>query len=117
MTVGEMLKLGRRIHWSCLAFPVEHDGLADLGRIAAAKGEAFTLADRRPRCPVSGCPSRIRYVDRSSMFPRSLDTVTDKDDAWWAFNETQRQAMAAAGYTMECGKWGKATGTPPADRR
>ena len=111
-TVGQMLERGRTIRWECLV--LGHGGPVDLRRIAEAKGEGFTLANRRPRCPAPDCPGRVRFVDRTSLYPRHLDTVANGSEAWWSFNEAERQAMREAGYVVSNGKWVPDSKTPPA---
>lgn len=109
-TVGQMLERGRTIRWECLV--LGHGGPVDLRRIAEAKGEDFTLANRRPRCPAPDCPGRVRFVDRTSLYPRQLDTVPNGSDAWWSFNERERQTMREAGYIVSNGKWVPDSKTP-----
>lgn len=104
-TVGRMLEVGSRIRWECLAFPLDHSGPVDLQRIVEAKGADYTLANRRPRCLAPACPARVRFVDRTSMYHRFLDTITDRDEAWWTFNDAERERLQSAGFEMVMGKW------------
>ena len=102
-TVGKMLEGERRIRWECLV--LGHEGPVDLKRITEAKGEDFILANHRPRCPTPGCPGRIRFMDRTSMYHRALDTITDRDLEWWEFNKREQQEMREAGFVCVLGKW------------
>lgn len=104
-TVGQMADAGKKIRWECLAFPGQHSGPVDLQRIIDAKGEGFTLANRRPRCAVPDCPSRVRFVDRSSLYHRFLDTIAEGSEAWWSFNDAERAKLISRGWRCKMGKW------------
>lgn len=106
-TVDQMLEAGRKIRWECLAFPSHHGGPVDLQRIVDTKGAGFTLANRRPRCPSPGCPARVRFVDRSSLYHRFLDTIAEGSEAWWTFNDAERARLIGAGWRCKMGKWVK----------
>ena len=104
-TVSAMIERGARIKWECeVSFP-GHSGEVDLSAIAKARGGDFTLANRRPACRIPGCPGRVRFVDMSSAWPRKLDTITDSDDAWWAYNAAEKARMEAMGWWMKSGYW------------
>lgn len=104
-TVSAMIERGARIKWECeVSFP-GHSGEVDLPAVAKARGGDFTLANRRPACRIPGCPGRVRFVDMSSAWPRKLDTLTDKDDAWWAYFAAERERLEALGWWMKGGYW------------
>ncbi|URI15911.1 hypothetical protein [Brevundimonas albigilva] len=104
-TVSAMIERGARIKWECEVKPIGHGGDADLHAIAKTKGGRFTLANRRAPCRIPGCPGRVRFVDMSSAWPRKLDTLTDKDDAWWAYFAAERKRLEALGWWMKGGYW------------
>ncbi|MGH6979022.1 MAG: hypothetical protein ACRED4_07005 [Brevundimonas sp.] len=104
-TVSAMIERGAEIQAECEVKAVGHSGPADLHAIAKARGGDFTLANRRPSCRIAGCPGRVRFVDMSSAWPRKLDTISDKDDAWWAYNAAEKARMEALGWWMQMGKW------------
>lgn len=104
-TVKAMIERGASIRAECEVSPISHSGPADLHSIARSKGGDYTLNNRRPPCRVPGCPGRVRFVDATSMWPRSLDTITDRDAAWWAYCEAERARLYALGWWLEMGKW------------
>lgn len=77
----------------------------DLKRLMVALGPDFSLSNRRPRCRKEGCPGRVRFEDWSRMWPISLDTITDKDAAWWEMSDQMRSEAEAAGWLLEEGRW------------
>lgn len=105
-TVGQLLARGARIGWRCDVVTAHH-GDVDLARIAAARGADFVLVDRRPPCRRPGCPGQAIFEDRSSVFARKLETITDRDRAWWDHYEVRRRQLMAQGWRMVMGKWVK----------
>lgn len=100
-TLGALVKRGAKVRWMC---PVcETNGDVDLPALLAAKGADFSLSNRRPSCPL--CPGRVRFALWSSMWPVDLDTITDRDDAWWAYQEQERRRLHALGWTLRMGHW------------
>ena len=102
-TVSSMIDRGARIRWECeVRFP-GHSGDVNLSAIAQAKGGAFTLANRRPFCRIPGCPGRVRFVDLSSAWPKTLDTF----QAWETFDylDAEKERLEALGYRMVNGHW------------
>lgn len=104
-TVSAMIERGARIKWECEVKPIGHGGDADLHAIAKAMGGDFALANRRPPCRIPGCPGRVRFVDMSSAWPRKLDTIDERDAAWWAYTEAEKKRLFAMGWWLEMGKW------------
>lgn len=104
-SVGWLIEHQRAVKWQCEVAPVGHSGEVDLHAIAKAKGGGFSLANRRPRCKIPGCPGRVRFMDRSTQWGRALDTITDGHDAYWTYRDEMRQRMADAGWQMEGGYW------------
>jgi len=102
-TIAQILTRGGRACWLCLVCRAQ--GPVDLAAVAAALGPDATLANRRPRCRVAGCPGRVRFLDANSFWPLSLDTITDRHPAWWAFNDQERARLIALGWRMVMGKW------------
>ena len=113
-TVSAMIERGARIKWECEVKYPGHSGEVDLSGVAKSRGGDFTLANRRPACRIPGCPGRVRFVDMSSAWPRKLDTITDSDDAWWAYNAAEMARMEAMGWWMKSGYWqAPESRTPP----
>lgn len=104
-TVGRMLARGARVTWRCDVVPIGHSGTVDLAAIVAAKGPDFTLNNRRPPCRQPGCPGQAIFEDRTSVFARRLETITDRHPAWWAHNEARRRQLTALGWRIEMGTW------------
>lgn len=104
-TVHAMIERGAKIRAECEVAPIGHSGPADLPAIARAKGGDYSLANRRPACRVPGCPGRVRFIDTTSMWPRSLDTITDRDAAWWDYGAAEKARLHALGWWLEMGKW------------
>lgn len=103
-TVQEMIQSQAQIHWRC-DVALDHHGAVDLNRIAATKGFGFTLANRRPRCPCDGCPGRVAFMDMSGSWPRPIDTIGDRDAAWWEYTDQRRAELLALGWRIVMGKW------------
>ena len=100
-TLSGLVKRQAKVRWMC---PVcETNGDVDLTAMLAAKGPDFSLSNRRPPCPL--CPGRVRFADWSSMWPVDLDTLTDREDAWWAYQEQERKRLMALGWTLRMGHW------------
>lgn len=104
-TVGSMIERGAKIIWECEVVRIEHGGPVDLAAVARAKGEDFTLANRRPVCRVEGCPGRVRFLDKTSTWPRQVDTITDMDRIWWDYTAAENERLKALGWWLEMGKW------------
>lgn len=56
-TVGAMRAEGVRVRWSCQS--CRQWGDVDLARVEEAKGDDFSLINRRPRCRQPGCAGRV----------------------------------------------------------
>jgi hypothetical protein len=80
-------------------------GPVDLIAIERARGPAFTLANRRPRCPCDGCPGRVAFMDMSGSWPKPIDTIGDRDAAWWEYTDQRRAELMALGWRVVMGKW------------
>lgn len=104
-TVHAMIERSAKIRAECEVAPIGHSGPADLHAIARAKGGDYSLANRRPPCRVPGCPGRVRFVDMTSVWPRSLDTITDRNAAWWNYSAAEKARLYALGWWLEMGKW------------
>lgn len=99
-----MIQSQAKIQWRCEVSP-DHHGAVDLERIAADKGFDFILANRRPRCRHPACPGRVAFVDHTGSWPRPLDTIRDRDPAWWDYTDQRRAEMLALGWRIVMGKW------------
>lgn len=108
--VGYFLQQQRRVRWTCDV--IYHCGEVDLPRLAAAVGRDFTLANRRPPCPVPDCPGRVKFLDGGGMWPRSLDTIRDGSPAYWAFSDERAAQLKAQGWSIRMGKWVAPEGHP-----
>lgn len=100
-TVDIMIERGAVIHWRCEVCGL--GGPADLVTIRAARGAAFTLADKRPSC--RACPGRVVFEDRSSVYFQRLDIHTDRDPAFWTYQDAERARLYALGWRVVMGKW------------
>lgn len=109
-SVSRMIGRGAKIRWRC-DVAQGHYGEVDLKRIAKAKGGDYSIINKRPRCRIPDCPGVVIFEDFSGSWGRKLETITDRDAAWWDMNERRRLELEALGYRMEMGKWLK----PPAD--
>lgn len=107
-TIGEMIRRDAHIRWSCDA--EEHFGVLDLQRVANLRGADTVLANRRPPCPVPGCPGRVAFRDHSRVFAESLDTIAAHHPEAGVWEDRRRAELKALGYRLELGRW-----TPPAD--
>lgn len=103
-TVWDLLQGQARIVWTC-DVDIAHHGDVDLRRVIAAKGFDFTLANRKPRCPTADCPGRVTFMDRSASWPRPLDTIGERDPAWWEYTDQRRAELLALGWRVVMGKW------------
>ena len=104
-TVSAMIERGAKIRAECEVKPVGHSSPADLHAIAKARGGDFTLANRRPACRIPGCPGRVRFIDMSSVWPRQLDSIDERDASWWDYTEAEKRRLYALGWWLEMGKW------------
>lgn len=107
-----MIEREAKIRWECEVAPLGHSGPADLHAIARARGGDYALANRRPPCRIPGCPGRVRFMDKTHVWPRQVDTITDKDPAWWTYSAAEKARLYALGWWLEMGKWRP----PPAPR-
>lgn len=103
-TVQHMIERSAKIRWRC-DVAQGHYGDVDLKRIAKAKGGDYSIVNRRPPCRIPGCPGVAIFEDFSGSWPRKVETITDRDPAWWAENDRRRSELDALGYRMEMGKW------------
>lgn len=102
-SVGALLQAGHRVIWDCEV--CRRIGDVDLVAIAVTHGEAFSLANRRPPCRQPGCPGRVRFRLSMGLWHRELDTLTERDPAWWAYQDAERARLIALGWRIEAGKW------------
>ena len=56
-TVSAMREAGVRVRWSCHACGQWGD--VDLAKVEQARGPAFSLINRRPRCRQPGCSGHV----------------------------------------------------------
>ncbi|MGX1804056.1 hypothetical protein ACWIDJ_17195 [Brevundimonas naejangsanensis] len=103
-TVQRMIERRANIRWRC-DVGQGHHGDVDLKRVAKAKGGDYSIVNRRPSCRIPGCPGVVIFEDFSGSWPRKVETITDRDPAWWEENERRRAELMALGYRMEMGKW------------
>lgn len=113
VTVADLIEKQAKVFWRCLV--CEGTGPVDLQAVLAAKGPAFSLVNRRPRC--RKCPGRVKFMDQTRHWPAPLDTITDRDDAWWDFNDAERRRLQAAGWTLKMGHWADPDGLLPWERK
>lgn len=106
-TIESLIQSGAVIHWRCEV--CRAGGKADLEAIRAAKGPDFTLSNRRPSCRI--CPGRVLFEDRSSVYFRRMDIHTDRDPAFWAYQDRERARLYALGWRVVMGKWVAPEGT------
>lgn len=102
--ISKMIDRGAKVRWHCDVVQGHH-GEVDLKRIAKAKGGDYVLINRRPPCRIPGCPGQAIFEDWSRQWPTKLETITDADPAWWAFNDKRRAELVALGWCVEMGKW------------
>ncbi|WP_291535629.1 hypothetical protein [Brevundimonas sp.] len=112
-SLGRMIANGRQVRWLCMI--CEQTGQVDLNAVLAAKGPDFSFANRRPPCRY--CPGRVRFVDKTSIWPRRLDTISSKDPDWWAFEEAEKKRLTALGWRLAVGSWIDPEGLTPTERR
>lgn len=103
-TVGRLFDNGAKIRWSC-EVSASHHGDVDLKRIIDAKGADYVLINKTPPCRVPGCPGLVTFSDYSRVYWRKLETLSDHDPEWWAFNDKRRAEPMALGNRVEMGKW------------
>lgn len=102
--VSQMIDRRAKIRWRCDAVQ-SHHGDVDLKPIAKAKGGDFVLMNRRPPCRIPGCPGLVIFEDCSSIWAKRLESITDKDPAWWEMNDRRYAELTARGWRLELGKW------------
>lgn len=102
-TVEALIARGARVRWYCDL--QVHCGDLDLARVRDERGDDFTLVNRRPPCPVAGCVGRVRLIDHAMPYGRPLDTIHDRDAAYWAWHDRRREELIALGWRVEMGKW------------
>lgn len=101
VTLAEALASSARIVWQCDVCRAY--GRADLVAMIAALGPDFVLLDRKPACRV--CPGKVTFLDASHVFWRRLETFTDRDAVWWAYQDRERARLNALGWRVIAGKW------------
>ena len=113
-TVADLIRAQARVMWWCDAGG--HHGALDLERVANLRGADTVLTNRRPPCPVAGCPGRVTFKDHTRVFARSMDTIAVHDAEGWAWEERRRAELKALGYRLELGKWvAPGQGTDPGE--
>jgi hypothetical protein len=103
-TIGRQAERGAKIRWQCDVVS-SHYGDVDLKRIARAKGGDYVLVNKRPPCRIPGCPGIVSFSDCSRVYWQKLETLSDRDPEWWAFNDKRRAELIALGWRVEMGKW------------
>lgn len=116
-TLGSLIDRRRTVAWGCdvgkaLGHVGDHGGTVNLEALLLTKGPGFSLANRRPPCPVKNCPGRVSFRDASSVHWQPLDTITDRDPAWWNYSETVYAERFALGWRIEAGYWMPPEGWP-----
>lgn len=106
--LGRFIERGDRVRWICDVCGAIRD--VDLQAMLSAAGPDYTLANRRPSCPL--CPGRVRLVLWPGLWPVSIDTITDRDAAWWDFQEQEKQRLDSLGWTLRMGHWHNPDGVP-----
>ena len=102
--ISRMINREAKIRWHC-DVSVDHYGDVDLTRIAAAKGDDYVLINKKPPCRVPGCPGIATFADYSRVYWQKLETLSDRDPEWWAFNDKRRAELMALGWGVKDGKW------------
>ena len=100
-SLADLIARRRKIRWRCEVCRTHGD--VDLTKVHAAMGDDFTFTNRRPRCRL--CPGRVLFFDHTSMWPRRLDTIDEKHDGWWAYNDAERTRLEALGWSIYMGEW------------
>jgi|GEM_PF-2253012 len=112
-TVGFLIESGTSVRWHCVI--CERSSLADLTAVQKARGAAYDLTDKTPRCQQPGCLGRVWFSVRSGSWMRKLLTSEGERrleaHGDWVFAERSRlrkaltQKTAATGG-MTTAKWG-----------
>ena len=102
--ISRMINREAKIRWHC-DVSMDHYGDVDLKRIAAARGDDYVLINKKPPCRIPGCPGIATFADYSRVYCQKLETLSDRDPEWWAFNGKRRAELQAQGYRVEMGKW------------
>lgn len=108
-SVRNFIDRQRRIAARCFVCGRSMD--VDLERIAEAKGDGFILANHRPFCRFPGCPGRVEFIDRSSLWAKRLDDLCV--EAMFEFGDIERKRLEGLGWTYHMGHWYDPNGCPP----
>lgn len=100
-TLADLIQAEAVIYWRCEVCRAQ--GRANLEAMQQKLGPAFSLTNRRPSCRL--CPGRVVFEDRSRVYHRSLDTISDSSPEWWAYGEAERRRLNALGWRVVMGKW------------
>lgn len=111
--VGWLHDHQKRVRARCLVCETHVD--VDLAPILAAKGPEFSLAKRRPPCRDRTCPGRMVFEDWSRMWPIAFEDLPI--DVQFAFTDSERLKIEAAGWTMINGHWHDPQGRAPWERK
>lgn len=103
-TLARLIEAEAPIFWSC-DLVQNHYGRVDLIAMAKAKGGDFLLVNRKPSCKVAGCPGRVTFRNRARVFPITMETIRDGEEAWWEYGEAESQKLKDLGWTIEAGVW------------
>lgn len=109
-TLDQLIARNAKVAWSCdvgnvMGHVGYHGGEVDLLAMREAVGGSVILSNRRAPCREPGCPGRVEFKDVTSLWARRLDTITDKDAAYWAYNHAHRTELEAMGWRVERGYW------------
>jgi len=44
-------------------------------------------------------------MDMSGSWPKPIDTIGDRDAAWWEYTDQRRAELMALGWRVVMGKW------------
>ena len=78
--------------------------MVNLERITCLRGPDTVLINRRPPCPVAGCPGRVEFADHRRVIARPVDTIPAHGPAAAAYEERRRAELKALGYRLVMGK-------------
>ncbi len=111
--VGWLHDMQKRVRARCLVCETHVD--VHLSPILAAKGPEFSLAKKRPPCRDRTCPGRMVFEDWSRMWPIPFEDIPLVDQ--FAFTDSERLKIEAAGWTMINGHWHDPQGRAPWERK
>lgn len=113
-TLSYLIRAGFEVIWDCEV--CRNIGPVDLNAARDLLGPDATLANRRPRCRQPGCPGRVKFKRMNGLWAYSMDTITDRDEAWWVYSDEERARLEALGWRMQSGQWVAPEPSPPSPR-